>query len=145
MTFDKITYSETTDCNNYLYFSFDAELFDSELITTEMGIDPTMVIRKKDIVPKSTSWKYKIEIGNEINLEIHIEKLIDIFEPKIEIINRLKKEFNLETRLQFVIDIDINPDTSTPYFGLNKRTINFLGKTETEVNFDLYKVDTTPL
>ncbi len=144
MTFDKITYSGT-DCNNYLYFSFDAELFDSELLTTEMGIDPTMVIRKKDIVPKSTSWKYKIEIGNKINLEIHIEKLIDIFEPKIEIINRLKKEFNLETRLQFVIDIDINPDTSTPYFGLNKRTINFLGKTETEVNFDLYKVDTTPL
>ncbi len=144
MTFDKITYSGT-DCNNYLYFSFDAELFDSELLTTEMGIDPTMVIRKKDIVPKSTSWKYKIEAGNEINLEIHIEKLIDIFEPKIEIINRLKKELNLETRLQFVIDIDINPDTSTPYFGLNKRTINFLGKTETEVNFDLYKVDTTPL
>jgi hypothetical protein len=41
-----------------------------------------------------------------------------------------------------VIDIDINPDSSTPYFGLNKRTIDFLAKTESNVDFDLYKTDT---
>jgi hypothetical protein len=144
MTFEKLTYSGT-ECNNYLYFSFYSDMFDTEFITTELGIEPTSAMIKKDPVPKSTSWMYKIEVGNEINLEIHIEKLIDIFESKIEIINRLKKELNLETRLQFVIDIDINPDSSTPYFGLNKRTIDFLGKTETEVDFDLYKADTTGL
>jgi hypothetical protein len=44
-----------------------------------------------------------------------------------------------------VIDIDINPEASTPYFGLNKKTINFLNKTNTEVDFDLYKADTTGL
>jgi hypothetical protein len=44
-----------------------------------------------------------------------------------------------------VIDIDINPDSSTPYFGLNKRTIDFLGRTKTEVDFDLYKADTIGL
>ncbi len=41
-----------------------------------------------------------------------------------------------------MVNIDINPDASTPYFGLNKRTIDFLAKTETEVDFDLYKTDT---
>jgi len=97
---------------------------------------------KKNPVPKSTTWIYRIQVGNKSDLETPLEKLIDIFEFKIETINQLKIQLKLETRLQFVIDIDINPNSSTPYFGLNKRTINFLSKTGTEVDFDLYKVDT---
>lgn len=144
MSYEKLTYSVTM-CKNHLYFSFDGESFNTEVISTELGIEPTSVRIKKDPVPKSTSWKYKIEAGNDIDLEIHLEKLIDIFEPKIEVINRLKRELNLKTRLQFVIHIDINPAASTPYFGLNKRTIDFLNKTQTEVDFDLYKADTIGL
>lgn len=144
MTYEKLTYSGT-ECNNYLYFSFDEEMFDTELITNELGIEPTSLMIKKEPVPKSTSWMYKIEVGSEIDLEIHLEKLISVFEPKIELINRLKRDLKLETRLQFVIDIDINPDASMPFFGLNKRTINFLNKTGTVVDFDLYKADTIGL
>ncbi|GAA4815841.1 hypothetical protein GCM10011365_01530 [Marinicella pacifica] len=139
--YEKLTYSGT-ECNNYLYLSFDGDVFDTEIISTELDIQPTSVMIKKSPVPKSTSWKYKIEAGSDINLEIYLNQLVDIFEPKIETINRLKKTLNLETHLQFVIYIDINPDFSTPYFGLNKRTINFLSMTETEVSFDLYKADT---
>ncbi len=80
---------------------------------------------KNHPVPKSTSWKYEITAGKAINLEKYIEKLLDIFEPKIESINRLKEHLKLKTHLQFVIDIDINPEASTPFFGLNKRTIRF--------------------
>ena len=67
------------------------------------------------------------------------------FKSVEEVINQLKRDLNLETRLQFVIDIDINPEASTPYFGLNKRIVDFLSKTETEVNFDIYKADTIGL
>ena len=139
--YEKLTYGGT-ECNNYLYFSFDAEYFDTKEITEKLNIEPSSLMIKKEPVPISTAWKYQINAGNEMDLEIYLEKLIDIFEPKIEIINNLKNKLNLTTRLQFVIDIDINPDSSTPYFGLNKRTIDFLSKTETEVDFDLYKVDT---
>ena len=97
---------------------------------------------KKEPVPKFTAWIFQIDAGNEIDLETFLEKMIDIFEPKIEIINNLKDKLNLTTRIQFVIDIDINPDSSTPYFGLNKRTIDFLAKTDSKVDFDLYKSDT---
>jgi hypothetical protein len=141
MIYEKHTYSRTS-CNNYLYFLFYEDSFDTEAITTQLGIKPTAVKIKKAPIPKTTSWEYKIEAGNDIDLEIHLEKLIDIFEPKIEIINRLKSELNLETRLQFVIDIDMNPAASTPYFGLNKRAIDFLSKTSTAVDFDLYKANT---
>jgi hypothetical protein len=141
MTFEKITYS-ATECNNYLYFSFDSDYFDTDVVTAQLGIEPTSLMIKNDPVPKSTSWKFQIEVGQEIDLETPLEKLVTLFENKTEEINRLKKELGLTSRLQFVIDIDINPEASTPYFGLNKRTINFLSKTETEVDFDVYKADT---
>ena len=141
MTFEKIAYGGT-ECNNYLYFSFDSDYFDTDVVTAQLGIEPTSLMIKNDPVPKSTSWKFQIEVGQEIDLETPLEKLVTLFENKTEEINRLKKELGLTTRLQFVIDIDINPDASTPYFGLNKRTINFLSKTETEVDFDVYKADT---
>jgi hypothetical protein len=139
--YEKLTYSGT-ECNNYLYFSFDAVYFDTNEITEKLNIEPTSVMIKKEPLPKSTSWIYKIDAGNEIDLEFFLKKLIDKFEPKIEIIKYLKDKLNLTTRIQFVVNIDINPDASTPYFGLNKRTIDFLAKTETEVDFDLYKTDT---
>lgn len=139
--YKKLTYSGN-ECNNYLYFSFDAEYFDTEKITDELNIEPTSVMIKNEPVPKSTAWKYQIDAGNEIDLEKYLQELIDIFEPKMEIINRLKNKYDLTTRIQFVIDIDVNPESSTPYFGLNKKAIDFLAKTGTEVDFDLYKTDT---
>jgi len=142
--YEKLTYSGT-ECKNYLYFSFDAEYFDTKKVTEELNIEPTSVRRKKEPVPKSTSWEYRIDAGNEIDLITYLEKLIDIFEPKIELINGLKSKYDLTTRIQFVIDIDINPESSTPYFGLNKRTVEFLANTGTEVDFDLYKTDTIGL
>jgi hypothetical protein len=142
--YEKLTYSGN-ECNNYLYFSFDAEYFDTEKVTEELNIEPTSVMIKKEPVPKSTAWKYQIDAGNEIDLETYLAKLIDIFQPKVGIINRLKENYNLTTRIQFVIDIDINPESSTPYFRLNKRTNDFLNKTGTEVDFDLYKADTIGL
>ena len=138
---DKRIYSGS-ECNNYLYLSFDADSFDTNLVSKELNIEPTSVMIKKDPVPKSTSWQYRIDVGQEIDLETQIENLLALFENKTEEINLLKTKFGLTTRLQLVIDIDINPDTPTPYFGLNKRTIDFLSKTETEVDFDIYKIDT---
>lgn len=144
MTEKKLTYSGTR-CNNYIYFSFVATVFDTEMVTKKMGITPTSLMIKSHPVPKSTAWKYKIEAGESLDLETTLETLINMFEKKVEVINQLKKEYNLNTKLQIVIDIDINPEASTPYFGLNKRTVDFLGNTKTEVDFDLYKVDTIGL
>lgn len=141
MSFQKLTYSGK-ECKNYIYFTFEGEYFDTEIITKELKIEPTSIRLKKDPVPKSTSWKLQIEIGNEIDFATPAEDIIKLLEPKIEEIVKLKKALNLETRLQFVIDIDINPESSTPYFPLNKRIINFLYQTETEVDFDIYKADT---
>ncbi len=92
MTYQKLTYSGT-ECNNYVYFSFDAEVFDTDLITDELKVEPTSVRMKKDPVPKSTSWICRIDAGKDSDLEPYVEKLIDIFESKVEVINRFKRNF----------------------------------------------------
>jgi hypothetical protein len=130
----------SANCNNYIYFSFEAEFFDVDIVTSTLHLEPTAVRIKQHPAPKSTAWIYRVDAGEDFDLEIHLEKLIDIFNSKVVEINRLKEQLSIETLLQFVIDIDIRPDSSTPYFGLNKRTINFLSKTNTEVDFDLYKI-----
>jgi phosphorylcholine metabolism protein LicD len=96
---------------------------------------------KKDLIPKSNSWNYRIDAGNDLDLEKHLNQLVQIFDSKIEIINRVKKEQNLETVIQFVIDIDTHPESSTPYFSLNHKVIEFLYNTGTEMDYDLYKYD----
>lgn len=141
MAYEKITYSGT-EVNNYMYFAFSADTFDTELITAELGIQPTSVMVRKDPVPKSTAWIFKIIAGVDTDLETPLQNLVELFEPQIEVINRLKQSLNLETELVFVIDIDINPEVSTPYFSLDKRVIDFLYKTQTIVDFDIYKTDT---
>ena len=141
MTHEKLTYSGNV-CNNYLYFSFDGESFDTDLVTRELEIQPTAVKRKKELGSKMSSWKYKVNVGDKIDLESPLENLIDLFRRKIEVINDLKQKLDLSTRLQFVIDIDINPQASTPYFGLNQKAIEFLSQTGTVVDFDIYKADT---
>ena len=141
MNYQKLTYSGN-NCNNYIYFSFDGEFFDPKEITKELNIKPTSIRLKKEPIPKTYSWKLQIDIGDRIDLATPTENIIKQLEPKIDEIVKLKKHLNLETRLQFVIDIDIKPESSTPYFPLSKRTIKFLSQTETEVDFDIYKTDT---
>ena len=134
-----------TKCNNYLYFTLYGDYFDTNIITKKLNLKPTDTKTKKDSVPKKTSWEYKIQVGDNVNLKKPLEILISTFAPLIKDINELKADLNLKSRLQFVIYIDIDPDASSPFFGFNKNTIDFLHRTGTEVDFDLYKADTIGL
>lgn len=138
MSFEKLTYS-SSECNNYVYFKFYADYFDLDFITAQLELEPTLVKIKKDPVPKKTSWIYRLDAGDDADLQTYLEKLIAILKPKVEKINELKRKFELETKLQFVIDIDIDPQSSTPYFPFDKSTIDFLYKTNSIVDFDIYK------
>ena len=142
--FEKLTYSGP-ESNSYIYFSLDGDVFDIEQVTKVLGIKPTSFKEKQNPIPKFTSWEYRIEIGSNINITEYLEGLINLLEPKIENINKIKKVHSLSSRLQFVIDIDIDPNTSTPHFSLNKRSLEFLCRTKTIVDYDLYKCDTLGL
>ena len=75
--------------------------------------------------------------GRDLPSDVIVEKL----KGKEAIINKIKEEQGLSTRLQYVIYVDINKEKSTPYLGFDEKIIEFLYKTNSETDFDIYRVD----
>lgn len=130
-------------CHSYLYFAFRGDGVDTEAVTRAMGITPTRVLHQAVPTPVCTHWEYRVDAGSDVLLDAYLTRLIDVFSPKVALINDLKQRLNLYTVLMFVIDIDMDPEASAPAFPLDGQTIRFLADTGTEVEFDLYKIDTS--
>ncbi len=130
---------------SYVYFALTGNDFDPDVITESIGIKPTEKWRKGDQGKykknkEYSCWKLTSTKDKEY---IFIDKLVDeivnkLFE-KIEIIVQLKKQYNLSSTLEIVLYVDINEDQSTPALGHNLKTIEFLYKTQTETDIDIYR------
>ena len=137
----KLTYAGKKS-NSYVYFALSSDVdFNPELVTEALELQPTSIKRKADPIPKKASWKLQRTVGASPNLKTASKEIIGLLQPKVEIIKSLRKTYNLNAHLIFKIDIDVHPEVSTPYFPLDVETINFLHRTMTEVDFDIYKVD----
>ncbi len=135
--------------NSYVYFALTGDNFDTDEVTNRLGITPTDSWRKGDKgqfkpILGFTSWILSTDKGQEY---FQIDKLVDeiIFKlfDKIEIINDLKREFQLNSVLEIVLYIDTNEDSSTPALGHDLRTIEFLYRTGTTTGVDIYRFNST--
>jgi len=140
----KLTYTGSVT-NSYVYFVLYGDSFDPQIVTDVLKTVPTSTKTKTGPIPKYSSWTFKFEAGTELDLAAHLDKIITLLKPRIALINKLKKEYCLESRITFKVDVEINPDESTPYFPLNHEAISFLYLTGTSVDFDLHKTDQTNL
>jgi hypothetical protein len=138
-------------CNSYVYFALKGDNFDPQIITDRIGIEPTESWKKGskgkyNPVLKYSSWILSTPKGKE---SIEIDKLVDeivyALKDKIEIINQLKSEFKLDSVLEIVIDIDINPEKSTPALGHDLKTIEFLYLTKTITDVDIYRFNSAKI
>jgi len=129
----------------YVYFALTGDSFDPKIITDRIGIEPTESWIKGDkgkYNPRLnySCWQLSTDRGKE---DIGIGKLVDIIisrlNDKIDIINHLKLELKLESVLEIVLDIDTNPDKTTPALGFDSVTIEFLYKTKTIIDIDIYR------
>jgi len=116
-------------------------------LTHRIGIEPTESWRKGDkgkFKPKLnySCWKLSTKEGNEYFVIYRlIEEIVAILYDKIDIINEVKTQYKLEPILEIVLDIDINPEISTPAMGHDLKTIEFLYKTNTRTDIDIYRFD----
>ena len=136
-------------CKTYVYFALTGEDFDPQKITDRIGINPTESWKKGDngkynFDMKYSCWKLSTLTGKEeIEIDNLVSEIINKLNCKIDIINELKIQFNLASRLEIVLDIDINPIKSTPALGHDLRTIEFLFLTKTKTDIDIYRYDST--
>ncbi|GHA62324.1 DUF4279 domain-containing protein [Pontibacter akesuensis] len=133
--------------HSYVYFALQGDDFDPNEVTIALGIEPTDSWKKGDkgrYIPnqKFASWMWSTGKGKEsIFLEKLVEEVIDKFGDKVEVINKLKYDYQLTSVLEIVMYIDVNTEESTPALGHNLKTIEFLYQTQTVTDVDIYRYD----
>jgi hypothetical protein len=131
--------------NTYVYFALTGDNFDPQIVTEKIGVIPTEKWRKGDkgkYKPnlEYSCWKLSTDKGKEyILVDSLVDEVISILFDKIEIINELKNQFNLDSVLEIVMYIDTNEEQSTPALGHDLKTIEFLHRTQTKTDVDIYR------
>ncbi len=127
-----------------VYFAFDGKDFNPHDITDFLGIQPTKIRLKGELpsgkLPKYSSWILSTEnIVNEyIDVFDMATSLVKRLKPKINLINDVRKKFNVTTRLEVVLLFSVDEDVSTPAIGFETETIEFLGKIGAHIDIDTY-------
>ena len=131
--------------NSYVYFAFKGDSFDTDEVTNRLGIKPTDSWRKGDngfykSAVEFAMWRLSTDKGKEyIQIDNLVDEIVSQLYDKIDIINDLKKQFKLDSVLEIVLYIDTNEDNSTPALGHDLKTIEFLYRTSTTTDIDIYR------
>lgn len=135
-------------CDSYVYFTFIGDDFDPAEITSQLGIEPTEAWQKGDKRSYGATnhtfsrWLWASERGTEpIFIDKLVNEVIIKLQDKVEIINTLKQRLNLESVLEIVLYVDTNDKHPTPALGHNLQTIEFLYRTQTTTDVDIYRYD----
>lgn len=137
---------EKLDLNN-MYFDFciwNYEDITHEDITKLLNINPTMIYikgkpmnPKMKILAKKNGWRIDNPLDNKSLFEDQLNAMLDLLEPKIEILQMLSKKYGCEYEFSLAIFI-YNRKESTPWVHLTPRYNEFIRQLEVEFDLDLY-------
>ena len=124
---------------SYVYFWLSSASWDN--IDTNF-ISEKLWIKNSIIHPKwkKDNYSRKLQTQKEEYLNINnlIEEITNQLYDKIDIINQIKNELKLVSILEIVLCINTNESISKPYIWHNSKTIEFLHKTWTTTDVDIY-------
>jgi len=127
-----------------VYFSFDGVDYDPNEITKILNIEPTNIRYKGEFpsgkLPKETSWILSTQniVDEYIDIYQMATSITKILKPKINLINKIREQFNVTTRLEVVLWFSVDENSSTPAIGFEIETIEFLGKVGAFIDIDTY-------
>lgn len=97
------------------------EYFDVQRITDTLGIVPSRTWNKGDPIRDSrkkrtyTAWIYNTENVESLNINTSIKQIEDLFYSKVDEIIALRKQYELDISIDFVIVIE-NEEPPAIYF-----------------------------
>ena len=133
-----------TASNSYVYFALKGDNFNPDDVTDGLGILPSQIRRQGQSIGNSgktikfSAWYLYTDKIDNLFVNKLVENVVERLFDKIDTINGLKKEFDLTSILEIVLYIDKNDEVSTPVIGHDLRTIEFLFRTNTETDVDIY-------
>ncbi len=134
-----------TEFRTHVYFALNGDDFNPLEISDRLNIEPTESWQKGDAGKynpslENSGWILSTEPGKEyIEIDRLINEVLLKLASKIDIINELKSEFYLTSVLEIVLDIDTNPNETTPALYHDLKTIEFLFRTKTTIDVDIYR------
>ena len=132
-----------TENSCYTYFKITGN-FDPDVATERLGLIPDKMWRIGDKRRNGTVYHFALwEIGRCENYDVLIENqmhfTIDLLLDKVEALNNLKNEFDVDYTL--VIVPTVYGDNTSPCLAPSMKVIDFCHKTQTEIDIDLYVMD----
>ncbi|MEQ9102859.1 MAG: DUF4279 domain-containing protein [Cyclobacteriaceae bacterium] len=130
--------------NSYAYFAFKGDNFDPNHVTSLLGIEPTDSWRfgesgKYIQQQKYSCWQLRSTSDELLYMDNLVNEVVSRLSGKIELIKKLKEQYSLDTVLEIVMYIDINEEESTPFLGHSIDVIDFLYRTRTTTDLDIYR------
>lgn len=117
------------------------EYFEVDLATKKLDISPTQTLIKgeklkhKQIANVETSWSVATGFEESFDINSQLSKLIQLFIPKIHILNEIQDEMRL--KIVISVTVYINED-SFPAIYLEQEVIHFLSNIKAMIDIDLY-------
>lgn len=130
--------------DSYVYFAFYGDNFDPTIISSKLGIEPSDSWIKGDPSKyiqqqKYSCWRLTSTLNEHLDMNKLVDEVVNHLSGKEDLIIELKRELELETILEVVMWIDTSGERSTPMLGHDLKVIEFLHRTSTETDLDIYK------
>jgi hypothetical protein len=127
----------------YTYFSITG-IFDPDEITAQLGLNPSKQWRIGDLGIGGkpfgvASWEYGRCEDYDVQVENQMMQTIKDLVPKINILQEIKKKFDVDYILEVVPSIYTGE--TTPCLAPNRAVIEFCYHTETDIDMDLWVSD----
>lgn len=124
----------------YTYFSIRGE-FDPEVVTAMLGLQPDETWKSTDLQKNGRSygfscWDYGKCDEYDIETENQMQKTISDLIPKIDVLNQIRKKYDVEFYLQVVPEI--YSYNNHPCLAPSLSVIEFCHETRTNIDIDLY-------
>ena len=128
----------------YAYIRFtgkdDVDDFPVEEVTKILDVQPTTIKRIgeriNDVHTRSfTSWGYESETLETLDVDDVLLPILTVFQDKTDLINRVKKELNLNVQIELVITM-INGDT--PGLVISPEFSKFASAINAFIDIDMY-------
>lgn len=128
----------------YAYISFtgkdDVDDFPVEEVTKILGVQPTTIKRIgeriNDVHTRSfTSWQYESQMLETLDVEDVLLPILNVFQDKTDLINRVKEELNLNVRVYLVINI---VNGHTPGMTISPELSKLLSSIDAPLGIDMH-------
>ena len=132
---------EQTSFYTYIHLAGDDD-FSLDEVTKRLGIEPTTTWRVGEKVHPNkpherlyTCWKHKIGPVESLDVDDVLKPLYDLFNPKVDIINALKEQYDLSVKIALVIEMD---NGRTPGFAISPAFSRFTSSLDAMMDIDMY-------